>query len=265
MCVGRPLRAGELFAERFQLVRKLGEGGMGQVWLAEQLMPVRRPVALKLIKAGVYDESVAHRFQSQRQSLAIMDHPAIAKVFEAGATPQGQPYFVMEYVPDLPITDYCDEHRLGIRRRLELLIQVCEGVQHAHHKAIIHRDLKPANMLVVEVDGVPVPRLSRTRAPPRPDARRRRPWSRSMPPARPMPAEGPRLLHRRRLASCAERRRPLDLLQRRLGYRAGSGRTGRDRLDGFLRIWSRITPRREIGAAAMVRWPIRAVCATMSL
>jgi serine/threonine protein kinase/Tfp pilus assembly protein PilF len=153
------LEAGQVFAQRFQLVRKLGEGGMGQVWLAEQTSPVRRQVALKLIKAGMYDESVVQRFQSERQSLAIMDHPAIAKVLDAGATPQGQPYFVMEYVPGLPITEYCDQKKLKIRDRLELFIQTCEGVQHAHQKAIIHRDLKPANILVVEVDGKPVPRI----------------------------------------------------------------------------------------------------------
>ena len=153
------LTAGQIFAERFQLIRKLGEGGMGQVWLAEQTAPVRRPVALKLIKAGMYDETVVQRFQAERQSLAIMDHPAIAKVFDAGTTPQGQPYFVMEYVPGLPITEYCDQHKLKIRERLELFIQACDGVQHAHQKAIIHRDLKPANILVVEVDGKPVPRI----------------------------------------------------------------------------------------------------------
>ncbi len=153
------LEEGQIFAQRFQLVRRLGEGGMGQVWLAEQTSPVRRQVALKLIKAGMYDESVVQRFQSERQSLAIMDHPAIAKVFDAGATPQGQPYFVMEYVPGLPITEYCDQEKLKISERLELFIQVCEGVQHAHQKAIIHRDLKPANILVVEVDGKPVPRI----------------------------------------------------------------------------------------------------------
>ncbi len=153
------LAEGQLFAERFQLVRKLGEGGMGQVWLAEQTAPVRRLVALKLIKAGMYDETVVHRFQAERQSLAIMDHPAIAKVFDAGITPQGQPYFVMEYVPGLPITEYCDQHKLNIRQRLDLFIQACDGVQHAHQKAIIHRDLKPANILVVEVDGKPVPRI----------------------------------------------------------------------------------------------------------
>lgn len=153
------LEAGQEFAQRFRLIRKLGEGGMGQVWLAEQTFPVRRQVALKMIKAGMYDEAVVERFQSERQSLAIMDHPAIAKVFDAGTTPQGQPYFVMEYVPGLPITEYCDRKKLPIRDRLELFIEACEGVQHAHQKAIIHRDLKPANILVVEVDGKPVPRI----------------------------------------------------------------------------------------------------------
>jgi serine/threonine protein kinase/tetratricopeptide (TPR) repeat protein len=153
------LKEGQAFAERFQLVRKLGEGGMGQVWLAEQNSPVRRQVALKLIKAGMYDEAIVQRFQSERQSLAIMDHPAIAKVFDAGTTPQGQPYFLMEYVPGLPITEYCDGKKLRIRDRLELFVQTCEGVQHAHQKAIIHRDLKPANILVVEVDGKPAPRI----------------------------------------------------------------------------------------------------------
>jgi eukaryotic-like serine/threonine-protein kinase len=153
------LSPGQVFCERFRLVSKLGEGGMGQVWLAEQISPVWRRVALKLIRAGMYDESVAQRFQAERQSLAIMDHPAIAKVFDAGATPQGQPYFVMEYVPGPPITEYCDQNKLTIRQRLELFIQACDGVQHAHQKAFIHRDLKPANILVVEVDGRPQPRI----------------------------------------------------------------------------------------------------------
>ena len=143
----------------YQLIRKLGEGGMGQVWLAQQTAPVQRQIALKLIRAGMYDEAVLRRFQAERQSLAIMDHPAIAKVFDAGATTDGQPFFVMEYVPGLPITDYCDHKRLRIRERLELFIEVCEGVQHAHQKAVIHRDLKPANILVVEVDGKPKPRI----------------------------------------------------------------------------------------------------------
>jgi eukaryotic-like serine/threonine-protein kinase len=143
----------------YVLVRKLGEGGMGQVWLAEQTAPVKRQVALKLIKGGMYDSSVMQRFESERQSLAIMNHPAIAKVFDAGSTADGQPYFVMEYVEGLPITRYCDNKKLAIGERIELFIKVCEGVQHAHQKAIIHRDLKPSNVLVSEVDGKPVPRI----------------------------------------------------------------------------------------------------------
>jgi eukaryotic-like serine/threonine-protein kinase len=143
----------------YRLLQKLGEGGMGRVWLAEQATPVRRRVALKLIKAGMYDDAVLKRFESERQSLAIMDHPSIAKVFDAGTTPDGQPYFVMEYVPGVPITDYCDQKRLNIRERMELFIKVCDGVQHAHLKAIIHRDLKPANILVTEVDGKPLARI----------------------------------------------------------------------------------------------------------
>jgi eukaryotic-like serine/threonine-protein kinase len=143
----------------YRLLKKLGEGGMGQVWLAEQTTPVHRQVALKLIKTGTYDFAVLQRFQSERQSLAIMDHPSIAKVFDAGTTPEGQPYFVMEYVPGLQITKYCDQKQLKIPERLELFIKVCEGVQHAHQKAIMHRDLKPANILVVEVDGQPTPRI----------------------------------------------------------------------------------------------------------
>ena len=132
---------------------------MGQVWLAEQTAPLRRQVALKLIKAGLFDDALLERFQAERQSLALMNHPAIAKVFDAGATPEGQPYFAMEYVQGLAITEYCDRKRLKISERLELFIKVCEGVQHAHQKAIIHRDLKPANILVVDVDGKPSPRI----------------------------------------------------------------------------------------------------------
>jgi len=143
----------------YRLIRVLGVGGMGQVWLAEQTQPVRRRVALKLIRAGMYDSALIQRFQSERQSLAIMEHPAIAKVFDAGATANGQPYFAMEYVDGPPITDYCDRKKLNIRDRLKLFTQVCEGVQHAHQKAIIHRDLKPSNILVVEVDGKPQPRI----------------------------------------------------------------------------------------------------------
>jgi len=158
-CGATHLEAGQLFVQRFVLIRKLGEGGMGQVWLAEQIAPVRRPVALKLIRAGMYDETTMQRFEVERQSLAIMEHPGIAKVFDAGSTPQGQPYFVMEYVRGLPITEYCDQHRLKIRDRLVLFIQVCEAVQHAHQKAFIHRDLKPANILILTVDDKAVPRI----------------------------------------------------------------------------------------------------------
>jgi serine/threonine protein kinase/tetratricopeptide (TPR) repeat protein len=143
----------------YRLLKKIGEGGMGQVWLAEQTAPVRRQVALKLIRAGMCDDTMLHRFQSERQSLAIMDHPAIAKVFDAGATPDGEPYFVMEYVPGSPVTDYCDRNKLNIHQRLELFMEVCDGVQHAHQKSVLHRDLKPANVLVVEVDGKPTPRI----------------------------------------------------------------------------------------------------------
>jgi non-specific serine/threonine protein kinase/serine/threonine-protein kinase len=144
---------------RYQLLEKVGEGGMGQVWLAEQTAPVRRQVALKLIKVGMYDDSVLQRFQAERQSLAIMNHPSIAKIFDAGTTPDGQPYFVMEFVPGNPITDHCDQKKLNIHQRLELFTKVCEAVQHAHQKAIIHRDLKPANILVVEMDGKATPRI----------------------------------------------------------------------------------------------------------
>jgi eukaryotic-like serine/threonine-protein kinase len=147
------------FIGPYKLLRRLGEGGMGQVWLAEQTAPVHRQVALKLIRVGRYDDQLLLRFRSERQSLAMMDHPAIAKVFDAGATPDGQPYFVMEHVPGSSITKYCDDKRLRIRQRLELFSRVCEGVQHAHQKAIIHRDLKPANILVTEVDGKPMPRI----------------------------------------------------------------------------------------------------------
>jgi serine/threonine protein kinase len=143
----------------YYLLELIGEGGMGEVWLAEQKEPVRRRVAIKLIKAGMDTREVVARFESERQALALMDHPAIAKVLDAGSTPEGRPYFVMEYVAGTPITTYCDRHKLTTRQRMELFIQVCEGVQHAHQKAIIHRDLKPSNILVSDVDGKPMPRI----------------------------------------------------------------------------------------------------------
>jgi hypothetical protein len=144
---------------RYHLLQKIGEGGMGEVWQAEQKEPIRRRVALKLIKAGMNTREVMARFESERQALALMDHPAIAKVFDAGSTSLGAPYFVMEYVAGVPITDYCDHHRLSVGERLELFTHVCEGVQHAHQKAIIHRDLKPSNIVVMEVDGRAAPKI----------------------------------------------------------------------------------------------------------
>jgi tetratricopeptide (TPR) repeat protein len=143
----------------YHLLQKIGEGGMGEVWLAEQKEPVRRRVALKLVKAGMNTREVMARFESERQALALMEHPAIAKVFDAGSTPEGAPYFAMEYVAGVPITEYCDIHRLSIPERLELFTQVCEGVRHAHQKAIIHRDLKPSNILVMELDGRAAPKI----------------------------------------------------------------------------------------------------------
>jgi serine/threonine protein kinase/tetratricopeptide (TPR) repeat protein len=143
----------------YHLLQPIGHGGMGEVWLAEQKQPVRRRVAIKLIKAGMDTREVVVRFESERQALALMDHPAIAKVFDAGSTEHGRPYFVMEYVTGIPITDYCDKHKITTRQRLELFSAVCEGVQHAHQKAILHRDLKPSNILVGEVDGKPAPRI----------------------------------------------------------------------------------------------------------
>src|SRR5215472_16547678 len=139
----------------YRLIELMGAGGMGEVWRAEQTEPFQRTVAVKLIKAGMDTKAVVARFDSERQALALMDHPNIAMVFDAGATPVGRPYFVMEYVYGVPISNYCDGHRLPIKERLELFMQVCEGVQHAHQKAIIHRDLKPSNVLVEEVNGKP--------------------------------------------------------------------------------------------------------------
>ncbi len=143
----------------YRLVRRLGEGGMGEVFEAEQSEPIRRRVALKVIKQGMDTRAVVARFDAERQALALMDHPCIAKVYDAGATLRGRPFFVMEYVEGEPITDYCNRQQLSTRARLELFVRVCEGVQHAHQKAVIHRDLKPSNILVAEVDGRPVPKI----------------------------------------------------------------------------------------------------------
>ena len=140
----------------YKIVRLIGEGGMGDVYLAQQAQPVRRLVALKLIKAGMDSKQVIARFEAERQALALMDHPHIAKVFDGGTTRHGRPYFIMEYVKGVPITRYCEENRLGLPQRLELFIDVCHAVQHAHQKGIIHRDLKPSNVLVALADDRPL-------------------------------------------------------------------------------------------------------------
>jgi eukaryotic-like serine/threonine-protein kinase len=143
----------------YRLIEKIGEGGMGEVWLADQFHPLRRRVALKLVKAGMDTREVTIRFETERQALALMDHPAVARVLDGGSTSAGRPYFVMEYVSGIAITDWCNRRRLSVTERLELFVQVCEGVKHAHQKAIIHRDLKPSNILVVEVDGRATPKI----------------------------------------------------------------------------------------------------------
>ena len=143
----------------YRLMSKLGEGGMGEVWLAEQSEPVRRQVALKIIKQGMDTKQTIARFEVERQALALMDHPTIAKVYDAGTTPQGRPYFVMEYVQGIPITEHCDRNQLTNRERLDLFIKVCEGVQHAHYKAVIHRDIKPSNVLVTMSGDEALPKL----------------------------------------------------------------------------------------------------------
>jgi serine/threonine protein kinase/WD40 repeat protein len=144
---------------RYKLLEKIGEGGFGDVWMAEQEEPVRRRVALKIIKLGMDTREVVARFEAERQALALMDHPNIARVFDGGATETGRPYFVMELVRGEPITAYCDTQRLSVDERLELFMQVCQAVQHAHQKGIIHRDLKPSNVMVTVVDDRPVPKV----------------------------------------------------------------------------------------------------------
>jgi eukaryotic-like serine/threonine-protein kinase len=141
----------------YKLMEQIGEGGMGVVYLAEQMHPVRRKVALKIIKPGMDTKQVIARFEAERQALAMMDHPNIARVHDAGATESGRPYFVMELVRGLPITEYCDREQLAIPERLELFVLVCRAVQHAHQKGIIHRDMKPSNILVTVIDGAAVP------------------------------------------------------------------------------------------------------------
>jgi eukaryotic-like serine/threonine-protein kinase len=150
---------GAVIAGRYKLLEEIGEGGMGTVWVAEQTQPVRRKVALKLIKVGMDSKSVVARFEAERQALALMDHPNIAKVLDGGLTETGRPFFVMEYVKGVPITNYCDATQLSVPERLNLFAQVCQAVQHAHQKGIIHRDLKPSNILVAPYDDKPVPKV----------------------------------------------------------------------------------------------------------
>ncbi|MCH7546860.1 MAG: serine/threonine protein kinase, partial [Planctomycetes bacterium] len=143
----------------YRILEQIGEGGMGIVYLAEQTEPVRRRVALKVIKLGMDTKQVIARFEAERQALAMMDHPCVARVFDAGVSDDGRSYFVMEHVPGIPITEHCDRQRLSIDQRLNLFIQVCNAVQHAHQKGIIHRDLKPGNILVTAREGRAVPKV----------------------------------------------------------------------------------------------------------
>ena len=144
---------------RYRLLQQIGEGGFGVVWRAAQLEPVRREVALKIIKPGMDSKEVLVRFEQERQALALMDHPNIAKVLDAGVTSTGRPFFVMELVRGIRVTDFCDQNNLSTRQRLDLFIAICHAIQHAHQKGIIHRDIKPSNILVTLHDGVPVPKV----------------------------------------------------------------------------------------------------------
>ena len=153
------MEAGVVVSNRYTLQERIGEGGMGEVWVTRQTEPVKRKVALKLIKTGMDSKAVLQRFEQERQALALMDHPNIASVFDGGMTVSGQPFFVMELVNGLPLTKFCDDAKLTMKDRLELFISICHAVQHAHQKGIVHRDLKPANILVTVIDGRPVPKV----------------------------------------------------------------------------------------------------------
>jgi serine/threonine protein kinase len=150
---------GAVIAGRYKLVEEIGQGGMGTVWVAQQTEPVKRVVAVKLIKAGMDSAAVLARFEAERQALALMDHPNIARVLDGGATPDGRPFFVMELVKGVPITEFCDARRLTPRQRLELFVPVCQAIQHAHQKGVIHRDIKPSNVIVALYDDRPVPKV----------------------------------------------------------------------------------------------------------
>jgi serine/threonine protein kinase len=144
----------------YKLLEQIGEGGFGIVFMAEQQHPLRRNVALKVLKPGMDTRQVTARFEAERQALALMDHPNIAKILGAGRTSNGRPYFVMDLVKGLPVTEFCDQAKLPVRERLELFFSVCQAVQHAHQKGIIHRDIKPSNVLVTLHDGTPLARSS---------------------------------------------------------------------------------------------------------
>ena len=150
---------GSVLVGKYKLLEIIGEGGMGTVWSAEQTAPMKRSVAVKVIKPGMDSHSVLARFEVERQALAILDHPNIARVLDAGSTPGGRPFFVMELVKGVSITTFCDERKLTPRQRLELFVPVCQAIQHAHMKGIIHRDIKPSNVLVAEHDGRAVPKV----------------------------------------------------------------------------------------------------------
>jgi non-specific serine/threonine protein kinase/serine/threonine-protein kinase len=150
---------GKTISNKYRLLEELGSGGMGVVYKADQTEPIKRSVALKIIKLGMDTKQVVARFETERQALAVMDHPNIAKVFDGGATDTGRPYFVMELVRGIPINEYCDRHKLSTRERLELFIHVCEAIQHAHQKGVIHRDLKPSNILVLVQEDKPIPKI----------------------------------------------------------------------------------------------------------
>ena len=155
----RPKSNTPFVAGKYELLERIGEGGMGSVWKARQHEPVNRLVALKLIKSGLDTAGVLARFDAERQALALMDHPNIARIFDGGITETGSPYFVMEHVDGVSITRFCDEHRFTPKQRLELFIPVCHAIQHAHQKGIIHRDIKPSNVMVAIYDDRPIPKI----------------------------------------------------------------------------------------------------------